>query len=173
MEFKGIIKDCHIDNGIINITLETKNQTILEKLEKMFNQGKELIVTLKNQRKKRSNDSNSYAWALIGEIAEITKADKNQIYLTMLDRYGVFSHIIVKPNVIPRIIEEFRLVKDLGEITFNGKTGHQLQIYFGSSTYDQTEMNKFVNGIVMEARDLGIPTLEDREIEEMNAQWGR
>ena len=171
MEFNGRVKDFNIEEENINISLQTTNNTILEKLQKAVQQGKELVISIKNKRKKRSNDSNSYAWVLIGEIAEVTKADKNQVYLTMLDRYGVFSHIIVKPNVIPKIVEEFRLVKDLGEITFNGKTGNQLQIYFGSSTYNQTEMNKFVNGIVMEARELGIPTLEDKEIEVMNSQW--
>ena len=59
---------------------------------------------------------------------------KDELYLIMLGKYGVFTHTVVKPNVVERVKEEWKLVKEeLGQVTVNGQTGIQLQCYFGSS----------------------------------------
>ena len=45
----------------------------------------------------------------------------------------VYLHTVVKPNVVERVKEEWKLVKEEGEVKINGQTGIQLQCYFGSS----------------------------------------
>ena len=132
-----------------------------------------LSITAKKYRQRRSLDANAYMWVLVQKIADTLHRDKWEIYLEMLGRYGVFTHIIVKPHMVEKVKQEWRAVKELGEVCVNGTTGIQLQCYFGSSTYDSKEMSVLIDGVVSEARELGIETLPPDELERMKAQWGR
>ena len=131
-----------------------------------------LTITAKIFRNRRSKDANAYAWVLMQKIAEVLHTDKWSVYLSMLERYGVFTHIIVRPHVVDRVIEEWRTVKNLGKVTVVGQTGIQLQCYFGSSTYDTREMAVFINGIVSECHEMGIETASPEELERMKREWG-
>jgi hypothetical protein len=42
----------------------------------------------------------------------------------------------------------------------------------GSSTYDSLEMSVLINGIVEEAKQLGIETMTPNEIAELVQKWG-
>lgn len=92
--------------------------------------------------------------------------------MDMLKRYSrAFTHIIVKPNAVEAVKELYRTSVDLGEIEINGQKGHQLQVYFGSSSFDSKEMSVFLEGIVSECKLLNIETLSPDELERMKAQW--
>lgn len=172
MEITAKIKNIKINERQVEVTISTYNQTILEELENFRNKNKELSVTIKRKSQKRTKDSNSYLWHLCEEIAKVINSDKDSVYLDMLGKYGVFTHIVVKPNIVDRVKEKWRLVKELGEVTINGNTGTQLQCYFGSSTYTQEEMSRMLKGVVNEAHDLGISTLEDEDLNSMIKEWG-
>lgn len=126
---------------------------------------------LKECRKRRSLDANAYAWVLMDKIAQATNSTKDEVYVHMLDRYGVFTHLIVKPKVVERVKQEWRTVRELGEVTVNGTTGIQLQCFFGSSTYDTKEMSRLIDGIVSECKELGIETDTPEELALMKARW--
>ncbi|MBQ8279521.1 MAG: hypothetical protein IJZ23_07050 [Roseburia sp.] len=132
-----------------------------------------LSIKVAKFREKRSLDANAYMWVLLQKMAESLHQDKWNIYLEMLGRYGVFTHIIVKPNVVEKVKEEWRTVKELGEVCVNGTTGIQLQCYFGSSTYNSKEMSVLIDGVVSEAKEMGIETLPPAELERMKAAWQR
>ena len=148
----------------LNTIQELKNSTI---------NGKQLDVEIKVHRNRRSLDSNAYLWVLLEKLATALHTTKDELYLQMLDRYGVFTHLIVKPHVVNRVIGEWRTVRNLGEIKINGQIGIQLQCYFGSSGYDTAEMARLIDGVVSECVDMGIETLPQSEIDAMNQQWGR
>lgn len=173
VEFKGKLVGAsrNLATGHYNITFEMEEGNIKD-LDKISS-NKILTVQAKDFRNKRSLDSNAYAWVLMQEIAEATHQDKWNVYVTCLQRYSrAFAHMIVNPIAIPKIKETFRVVIDLGEVTVNGRTGHQLQCYFGSSTFDTKEMSVFIDGIVSECRDLDIPLIPDSEIERLKKEWG-
>lgn len=134
---------------------------------------KDYILTIKEYKKKRSLDSNAYAWLLMGELAKVLKTDNWSVYLNMLERYGVYTFIVVKPAVVERVKSEWRLVKELGEVTINGVKGIQLQCFFGSHTYNTGEMARLIDGIVSECKEVGIDTRTPEEIAVMNEQWGK
>lgn len=162
----------NLTTGKYNITFELDEGNIKD-LDRLSG-NKELMVQAKVHRNKRSLDSNAYAWVLMQKIAEATGLDKWDVYLNCLQRYSrAFTHVIVKPNAIDRLKELYRVCIDLGEVTVNGKTGHQLQVYFGSSTFDTKEMSVFIDGIVSECRDLEIELLPPSEIERMKKEWGK
>ncbi len=147
-----------------------KSQEIIQWL---FNQDREQLFEIKKHRVKRSLDANAYFWLLCQKLADAFHTDKESIYLEMLSRYGVFTHIIVKPEVVEKTKEVWRYVKELGEVKVNGKTGVQLQCYFGSSTYNTKEMSTLIDGIVNECKDAGIETLPQEELDSMLQEWDR
>ena len=147
------------------------NEDITASIDKI--RDKLLNLTAKLHREKRSLDANAYAWVLMQKIAEAIHTDKWSVYLMMLERYSpVFTHIIVRPEAVERVKGEWRTVKVLGPIQFNGSSGIQLQCYFGSSTIDSKEMASFIDGIVSECKEMGIETLPPDEIERMRREWG-
>ena len=117
------------------IPLSSSEAEEVAELKKKVDEGKPLQLELKIARKQRSLDANAALWFLLGEMAAKLRTNKDALYLEMLGRYGVFTHIIAKPNAAERFKAQWRTVKELGEVTVNGRTGKQLQCYFGSSTY--------------------------------------
>lgn len=136
-------------------------------------QDKPLSVEIKPFRKRRSLDANAFFWTICEKIAVALKSTKDEIYLDLLSRYGVFTHIVVKPVAVERVKKEWRTVRDLGEVTVNGNTGVQLQCFFGSSTYDTKEMSRLIDGAVSEAQELGIETATPAEIALLKEGWGK
>lgn len=136
-----------------------------------------LDITIKKHRNRRSLDANAYLWALLQKLADVLstpghRMDKWDAYLIELAKYGVFTHIIVKPDAVERVKAEWRAVKELGEVTVGQMTGIQLQCYYGSSTYNTKEMSRLIDGVVTDCKELGIETLPPDEIERMKQEWG-
>lgn len=173
MEFTGKIQNVSRDwqTGQFNITFTVNEPSAINEIEHIQSCEK-LNIKAAKFRNKRSLDANAYLWVLLSKIAEVFKMSKWDVYLQMLGDYGVFTHIIVKPNMVEKFKEEWRMVKELGEVTVNGKTGVQLQCYFGSSSYDTKEMAVLLDGVVNEAKGIGIETLPPDEIERMKREWG-
>jgi len=161
-------------NGHFTLTLETCEIAARKEFSQFVewaNEGKILTVKIEPYRQRRSLNANAYMWVLLSKMAEVLKTDKDSLYIEVLDRYGVFTHIIVKPEVVERVKNEWRTVRELGEVTINGKPGIQLQCYFGSSTYNTKEMANLIDGIVSECKDLDIETLPPAELQEMKDLW--
>lgn len=165
MDFSSTIKCITRDTITLNLP-----DGIADQFESLF--GCKLKVHADKYREKRSLDANAYMWVLLQKMAEALKSSKDELYIEVLERYGVFTHIIVKPRAVERIKEEWRTVRDLGEVTVNGEKGIQLQCYFGSSTYDTKEMSVLIDGVISECKELDIETLPPDEIRIMKERWG-
>ncbi|MGV8982138.1 hypothetical protein [Clostridium sp.] len=155
------------------ITLTTKEKISIDDLKQIIENGKELTAEIKQFRKHRSLDSNSYMWILLSKMASVLNTSKDELYLQALEDYGTFTHIVVKPEVVDKIKNEWRACRVLGEVTINGKVGVQIQCYFGSSTMDNKEMSTLINGIVADCKDMNIEVLTPRELELMASAWGK
>jgi hypothetical protein len=170
---KSLATTIHLAGNTLILSLtDTPRQEVAD-LQAVVERGKQLSVEVKQYRQKRSLDANAYMWVLLSKMAAALNTTKDDLYIEMLDRYGVFTHVIVKPEVVERVKAEWRTVRELGEVTVNGKTGVQLQCYFGSSTYDTKEMSVLIDGIVSECKEIGIETLPPDEVESLKALWGK
>ena len=167
-EVKGIVRDWNTNQ--FNITFSINENSVVNEVDKL--KDCKLSIKAVKYKQKRSLDSNAYAWVLMQKIAEAVDSDKWSIYLECLKKYSrAFSHVIVKPEAVEKMKELYRTCVDLGEISVNGITGHQLQVYYGSSTFNTKEMSVFIDGIVSECKELGIETLAPEELERMKAAW--
>ena len=173
MEWTGRITNISRDwqTGQFNISVSVNEPSAMNAINSIKDCEKLSIKAVK-YREKRSLDSNSYLWVILQKMADKLHRDKWGLYLDMLGQYGVFTHIIVKPHMVEKVKNEWRAVKELGEVSVNGTTGIQLQCYFGSSTYDTKEMSVLIDGVVSEARELGIETLPEEELRRMKEMWG-
>ena len=128
-----------------------------------------LLIKISEYRKKRSLNANAYAWKLITEIADRIRADKNEVYFTMLKRYGQSELISVLAHI--PIWDYVKYCEEAGESTLNGKKFKHYRVFKGSSEFDTREMSILIDGVVAEAKELGISTKTPDEIAKMKGLW--
>jgi hypothetical protein len=129
-----------------------------------------LSIEVKPYRERRSLNANAYAWKLIGEIADVVRAGKDEVYLMMLKRYGQSELISVLSHV--PIGNYVKYYEEAGESKLNGKLFTHYRVYKGSSEFDTREMSILIDGVVSEAKNLGIQTETPNQLAEMKARWG-
>ena len=168
-QLQGITKDWKSDNFIRSIEVnENISQVQVEEI-----QDCKLSVVLKKWRKKRSLDANGMLWACLSDIAKAMNppVDKWDVYLEMLKRYGKYTYICVKPNMVDAMKLQWRECEEVGEIEINGKKAVQLLCYFGSSTYDSKEFSVLLEGVISEMAEMGLQPPPSQEMQRALEQW--
>ena len=127
------------------------------------------MFDIKIHREKRSLNANAYAWALIGKIADALRASKDEIYLQMLKRYGQSEMVSVVSEI--NVDGYFKYYEAIGHTMLQGKEFTHYRLFKGSSEFDTREMSIFIDGIVSEAKELGIETLTPDGIAQMKSLW--
>lgn len=136
----------------------------------LFDKDKEKLYEIKEYNKKRSLNSNSYCWALIGKIADVLRATKEEIYIQMLEDYGQSILIPLEEGKKPD--GYFKYFRYITKSELNGKKADWYKVFKGSSNYDSKEMAILIDGIIYEAEELGIETLPPDEVEKLKRMWG-
>ena len=135
----------------------------------LLEQDKEKLFEIKEYKKKRSLNSNAYLWVLCTEIANIMTLSKEEVYVKMLEDYGVSILVPLTVDTEPKKYFKYYSYFDKGKL--NGKECIWYKVFKGSSEYDSKEMTHLLNGVVEEAKQLGIMTLDEIEIQEMLDRW--
>ncbi len=178
MNTTGEIKDISIDfqtkKPKITILLNSNEINQVEELK-----GLKLNVELKKWIKKRTLDCNAYMWVLIQKIAEkISTEDavisKEQIYRDAIKEVGAYSIVPIKSEAVEEWVRIWKSnglgwVCETQPSKLDGFTN--VMCYHGSSVYNQKEMNRLVNVIVEECRNLGIETKPDEELKSLLEEW--
>lgn len=172
MIFKGKIEKIDLDyishKPKITIQLHSQYDLLSEEFNKIQTL-QEIDIELKEHKEKRSLNSNGYAWVLITKIADVLRANKEDIYLEMLKRYGQSEIVSVLSHI--DMTGYFKYYEVAGTSTLNGKEFTHYKWFLGSSEYDTREMSILIDGIVSEAKALGIETLSPEEIENLKNMW--
>lgn len=142
-------------------------------------QGKDLDLDLKPHREKRSLDANAYYYVLLSKMAEKLQTSVNELHNMTLSRYGypeIYENALVtmalRADIDPNRLEGIHL-KSTGHITTNSK-GTDFMNYVvmrGSHTFNTLEMSHLIDGVISEAKELGIDTITPAEKERMMALW--
>ena len=171
MKVTGRIAGANIDfrTNKPTLTLEINELNDFKCIVDDLKDKDKLSIEVKPYRQHRSLNANAYAWSLIGKIADVLRAGKDEIYLNLLKRYGQSELISVLSHVpIENYIKYF---EEAGESRLNGKDFTHYRVYKGSSEFDTREMSIFIDGVVSEAKELGIQTETPNQIAEMKARW--
>lgn len=157
------------------LTVETNCRP--EEAEKLLQ--KDLSIELKQYRAKRSLDANAYYWVLVTRIAKTVGNSNAYIHNEMLRKYGQIEVIDGQAIylVIPDTDEAQKRVDEAEtyhlrptsqtRIGKDGKTYRTYMMLRGSHEYDSAEMAALINGVVSEAKDLGIETMSPDELKRM------
>lgn len=128
------------------------------------------VFEVKEYRKKRSLNANSYAWVLCSSIANILGSTKEEVYKKVIREVGEFEVIPIRKDAVEKFIKIWRS-KGLGwlcDAKPSKLDGYvNVTVYYGSSVYDTQQMSRLINSLVDEAKVLGIVTLDELKIKEL------
>ena len=161
---KGIQRDFKSNRIILSLELTEGEVGQIETL-----QNKDLSITLKQFRERRSKDANALLWACLGKIAECLGGDKEFYYMQALRKYGQGTLIEIKKDAIERMREVYR------EIDVIGQRGEWLSVmcYYGSHLYTTSEFAVLLDGVIEDMRNAGIETPVQEEMDRALEAWER
>lgn len=145
----------------------------------LMNQDKEKLFDLTEHKEKRSINSNSYYWALVGKVAQKTHISSNVIHNQNLRDLGLIWRI--NGGVIPIYLPDTEEAEKeaLNASTYHvkptsqvkeGKNGKMFRCYVmlrGSSTFNTEEMSALLDLMIQEAKAQGIETMTPAELAHM------
>ena len=138
--------------------------------------GKVYEADLKEHRQKRSLDANAYAWVLMGKLANKVGLPKEDVYREFVKDVGNNYEILpIRNDVVDKWITNWQgkgigwVCEILGESKLDGYTN--VITYYGSSTYDSSQMSKLINLIVDECKQQGIETMTPAELAMLMDRW--
>ena len=157
-------------SGKPQVTFELNERKSALNMVDTLREYDKLSVKVDRYKEKRSLNANNYAWKLITEIGNKTLQSKEDVYFLMLKRYGQSEMVSVLEKV--PVQHYFKYYEEAGESTLNGKLFKHYRVYKGSSEFDTKEMSIFIDGIVSEAKELGIETMTPNELLKLKSLWG-
>ena len=172
MEFTGKVNGISRDwqTGQFQITFTVNESSAMNEVNDIKSCEKLSVKAVKH-RERRSLDANALLWLCLGRIAEALQSDKWDVYLRMLKRYGKYTYICVKPNVVDAVKAQWRECEEIGKVNINGKEAVQMLCYFGSSTYNTKEFSTLLEGVISEMYEMGIETPTSEDMRRSLEQW--
>ena len=176
MNFTGCIKGISQDweTGQWQITVSVNEPGALHEVNNITNCEK-LAIEIEEYKEIRSINANKTLWLCLSRIAQAMNppVDKWEVYLQMLKRYGKFTYICVKPNVVDAVKAQWRESEVIGEIEINGQKAVQMLCYFGSSLMNTKEFSVLLDGVISEMKEMGLQTPTPEEFRRVIEEWER
>ena len=133
-------------------------------------------LTVKEHRKKRSLDSNAYAWTLIGKLAEVMRITPTEVYVNAIKNIGGNYEVIpIREEAVDKFTEVWKKqglgwpCVDMGPSKIEGY--RNLRAYYGSSTYDTRQMSLLIDSLIQDCKALDIETLSEEKLSAMMEGW--
>lgn len=146
-----------LDTMMYTITLTSDELSGIEAIEPLT--GQDVNLSIGKYYKKRSLQSNAYAWELIGKIAKAIKDTSTNVYRKYIRELGICEFICVRDEAK----EPFK------KAWLEGHTGRyieeepsklegctNLKIYYSSSDFDSEQMARFIDSIKADCIQLNI-----------------
>lgn len=138
--------------------------------------GKPVTAEIKAVKPRRSLDSNAYCWVLLNKLAEKLEIDAESLYREVIKGIGGNCEIVcVSDKAVERLRNGWKRngigwVSDTMPSKLEGCTN--VILYYGSSTYDQAQMSRLIDRVVVECENQGIETMTPAELERLKGAWG-
>lgn len=176
----GRLKDLTINrDGSQNITV-TVEADFRESFDELVD--KDVNVEIKKFSTRRSLNANSFLWHLCSEVAKrsskFSSDGKEDVYREAIRAKGVWEEVYIRADAVSKFTRDWSehgvgwFVDVMDEFTNKkGITYKQLHVYSGSSTYTSLQLSPVIDYVVLQAEDLSIPTITDKELEKMLGKW--
>lgn len=156
-----------------------KAEALITKLLALVRAGDEQIYELKIYRSPRTLTQNAYYWKLLTQVADVMRISKSEAHNRMLRDYGQVLRVDDQVVMVCLPDTEEAEKKAVRSETYHLKPTSQVRVdkhgvtrrtyvmLRGSSEYNTHEMSVLVDGLVHEAKQLGVETLTPAELETM------
>ena len=135
----------------------------------------DVAVTIKKHREKRSLDANSYCWVMIDKLSQATGLPKADIYRHAIKSIGGVSETVcVQDKALQRLCEGWEhngLGWQAEKFPSKIEGCTNVTLYYGSSTYDTSQMARLTDYIVQDCKEQGVETLTPAELDRMKEEW--
>lgn len=143
-------------------------------LQNLPAQDKPMEIILQTIKKKRSLSANSYCWVLFNEIAKSIKSTAVNVYKAAIRDVGVYELMYMPICAVDRFTDTWNAKGDgwqaeLLEAEYQGLSC--VKAYYGSSTYNTSEMARLIDWAIDEAEGLGIETLTPDQKNLLLQEW--
>lgn len=150
--------------------------TIEQVIQYLFKQDRNKKYEVKEVKRRRSLDSNAYAWVLLGKLQDKLHIAKEDIYKSLIKEIGSYEVIPVKNEAVERFRQAWSK-NGLGWITETTKSKLEgftnVIAYYGSSTYNTSEMSRLIELIVQECKQQDIETMTQNELKSLLESWNK
>ena len=179
MEFKGKLQDFifGVNNRLVATFEVDLNNLSTDELNSLKCAKNPLKIDISEIRQQRSRNANAYFHALVAKIAEKTNTSNEECKVIMNLRYGTPAvdkagkEVVVKMPASVDIKQFYDYAQFIGEKTENGLKLCYYLFYKQTHTLDSKEMAKLIDGVVFEAKELGIQTLDELELQGLIERW--
>jgi len=167
------------------LKIPLSERSVIDKLKSLLD-GEDLkSCEIAKFKKKRSLDANAALWRLCNEIAIASQNSKDNIYTIMVKTYGIWDDIIIKSELSDEFIRRwdegssahfsqgYSLCDKVEEWSKNGVKWTQLRCYHGTSSYNTQQFSTLLQGVIDEAKTLGIDFISKEEMASMMEAWER
>lgn len=143
-------------------------------LQNLPAQDKPMEIVLQTINKKRSLSANAYCWVLFDEIAKAIKNTAVNVYKAAIRDVGVYELMYMPIGAVDRFIDIWNAKGDgwqaeLLEAEYQGLSC--VKAFYGSSTYNTSEMTRLIDWAIDEAEELGIETLTPDQKNLLLQEW--
>lgn len=137
---------------------------------------KEYKIEVKERKEKRSLSANNYFWAMVDKLAEKLRLSKTDIYRSYVKEIGGNNDVVCCINkAVPALCEAWQgrgtgWITELEESKIEGCTN--VRLYYGSSTYDKTQMSRLIELAKQDCIENDIPVWDEEELQRLCDEWG-
>lgn len=163
---KNVSRDWQTNKPVISIEVDSIPEDLQE-----LTAIKDLDISIKKHRNRRSLDANGLLWKCLGDIAAAIDSDKWSVYLQMLKKYGEYTYVVVKPQAVDMLKLQWRECEEVGDIDIHGEKAIQMLCYYGSSTYDSKQFSRLLDGVMYEMKQMGLETPTDEAMKRSLEIW--
>lgn len=139
----------------------------------LWNKDREQLFEIKEYKKKRSLNANSYCWVLLQKLADKLNTTKEELYREYIKEKGIFRTITIDNQAVSTFIHLWE-EKGLGwicEVLNKNDTTTDLIAYYGTSSYNTSQMAHYVDYVVEECKLQGIETMTPEELDSLKENW--
>ena len=158
------------------ITFELEDKASAFSMAEKLMPEKKLSIKVDKHKKKRSLDANAYCWVLLGKLAAKLNEPTTEIYRRIIKDVGDNCDTVC---VQDKAVESLCAGWVRNGIGWQTDTFHSklegctnVILYYGSSTYDSSQMHRLLELILQECRQQNIEVKSNEEIQSLLTSWG-
>lgn len=131
-------------------------------ITKLLDLDQDKEYEIKEHKKKRTLDQNSYYWVLLGKLSQILRIPQEELHFELIKRSCPFEEYLVPQEANLRGLEYYTIKRE--NIQEKGHLFKLIRVYVGSSKLNTTEMGILLDNLIEECKAQKIETITPEEL---------